>query len=102
MRHKADDVPLIVAEPSDISDRTVGICVVPCEPFGVGIPKHHLTISLEASDDVRFRVEVAFTVSDWDTKYLPHPAGGRERRVRLLDFDEHVLALKLDALVPKH
>ena len=95
MRHQADDVARLVAEPGDRRLRSVRIGRVADVAGGVGVAEDDLTVRLEPGDDVRLGEVVALAVRDRNPQHLPAAARHRERRIGLLDADVHVLAAEL-------
>src|SRR5207248_5179610 len=70
MRHQADDVAPLVAEAGDVRDRSVGIRFASRDASRIRVAEDDLPILLEARDDVRLRVIVAFAVGNRNAKRL--------------------------------
>src|SRR6185436_1558663 len=102
MRHQANDVALFAAKARDVGHRSIGIGIVCRHTVGIRVTKNNLAVTLEASNNLGIRVVIALAMSDRDAQDLSRGAGGGEWRIRLLDFDQYVLALILQAAVAKH
>src|SRR5688572_33413316 len=99
MRHQADDVPSFAADARDAAHRAVGIGAGRRATRGVDVAKYHLTVLVEPCEDGGVRVVVPFAVRDGEAQHPLWVAGERERGVRLLDLDVHVLASEMKAVV---
>src|SRR5258705_13786148 len=102
MWHQADHVALFAAEAGDVGGRAIRIRGIGRNALLVGIAEDDLPVRLEPRDDVRLRVVVPLAMRDRDAQHLAGTTTHRERRVGLLDLDEHVLAMELDGAIAKH
>jgi hypothetical protein len=68
MRHQAKDIPLAIADASDVFNGTVGIGFGNNATAAVRITQNYLSIVVEFAQCLRVREKTAFTMCNWQTE----------------------------------
>src|SRR5687768_1628946 len=102
MRHEPHHITGLVADAGDAVDRPVGIGRVDDLAVLVDIPEDDAVGRLELGHHLRRRVKVAFAVGDGHADSLSHVRAPGERRVGVLDAQDHVLAVELHVAIAQH
>src|SRR5207245_6209546 len=99
VRHQAEDRAVLVDDPGDVLQRSIGIGGLRQLALGGRIPEHDLPVAPERSQRVGFGVVLALTVRDRHGQHLARPHTPRERRLDVLDAEPRGLAAVLQTLV---
>src|SRR5205085_12087285 len=97
--HHAEDVAGAVADPGDRARGAVRIRLAGQSPLGIAVPEDDLAIAFELVERGVVGEVIAFTVSNGRAEDLSLRQRVRERRVGLLDAQQHLAAEEAEVLV---
>jgi hypothetical protein len=85
MRHQTENIPLEVANPRDVFDRAIWICVGNDSPLFICVAQNHLFIGIQFTQRLRVRKKAAFTVRHGQAQKCSFRTVVGERRIIYLN-----------------